>query len=281
VSQGEKKMEEYERKLRESAIPTVHISGSGRVHQPGLGEISVSGSGSISPEEIRVSGSGHLPGGIEVSRISGSGSISIEGDAKADVMHFSGSAKIAGTVEAKSLSASGSFRAGGNMIGAAMHFSGSCSIGGRAELEDSLLVSGSVEVLEDLKAKNQVEIHGSFNVGGKLTAGIFKAELSQSQSRVEGGIMADYVEVRRGRETGGIVLFGFTIFGRKRRIGRLVTTDIAAKEKAYLENVICDNVTAGEVIIEEGCEIKGEIQYRTNVSVHPSAKLANPPERIT
>jgi hypothetical protein len=58
---GEERMKEYDKRLRETAIPVTHVSGSGRVHIEGIGDIRISGSGFVSPEEIKISGSGSLP----------------------------------------------------------------------------------------------------------------------------------------------------------------------------------------------------------------------------
>ncbi|MCD6263038.1 polymer-forming cytoskeletal protein, partial [Candidatus Bathyarchaeota archaeon] len=141
---GEERMREYEKRLRESEIPTTRISGSGRVDLPGLGEVDISGSGYISPEEIRVSGSGRLPGGLRVKRIMCSGSVTVGGDVEAEEMTFSGSASILGSVHAERLSASGSFKTGGGLRGGSMRFSGSCRIGSDAQLEGSLVLHGSL-----------------------------------------------------------------------------------------------------------------------------------------
>ena len=272
-------MREYERKLRDLTIPATSVSGSGRVSVPGIGEMRISGSGDVSSEEIRVSGSGSLPGGFRVGRIRSSGSFTIGGDIEADEMHFSGSASVLGNVYAQSLTASGSFRAGGGAAGGSMRFSGSCRIGGAVQLEDSLVAHGSLTVSGDVNARNRVELEGRFDVDEKLTTGIFKAELSHSRSHVDKGIEADDVDVRKGRGAEGLVIFGFTIFGRRFREGELSTTDVVGREKVYLENVYCDNVTGRDVTIGEGCEIRGRVRYSGAVEVHPKARVVNPPER--
>lgn len=260
---GKERMRAYEKKLREMAIPTTRVSGSGRVNVPGIGEIHVSGSGFISQEEIRISGSGRLPGGIKVGKIRSSGSVSIDGEIEADEMSFSGSAAVAGPVKAKSLS-----------------FSGSCAIGKAVELEDSLRARGSLKVSGDLKANNLVDIRGCFEVEGKLIANTIEAELNRSKSYVRNGIEAVSVDVRKG-ETEGIVIFGFPLLGKKFRSGKLSTTDIVAKERIYIENVSCDNVIGGEVTIGEGCVIRNRVKYSYSITVHPTASLTNPPEKVT
>jgi cytoskeletal protein CcmA (bactofilin family) len=276
---GEEKMREYEKKLRDLTILTTSISGSGRVSVPGIGELHISGSGHVSPEEIRVSGSGHIPGGFRVGRIRSSGSFTIGGDIEADEMNFSGSASVMGNVYAKGLTASGSFKAEGGAVGESMRFSGSCRFGGDVQLEDSLTVHGSLTVSGDVTARNLAELDGSFDIAGKLTTSTFKAELSYSRSHVEKGIQADFVDVRKRSGAEGLVLFGFPIFGRRFREGELSTTDIVGREKVYLENVYCDNVTGRDVVIGEGCEVRGRIRYSGTVEVHPKARIMNAPEK--
>jgi len=280
VRSGEERMREYEKGLRRAEIPTTRISGSGRVALPGLGEVRVSGSGYISPEEIGVSGSGRLPGGIRVERMRCSGSVTVGGDVEAEEMVFSGSASVLGGVRAGRLSASGSFKAEGGLAGGSMRFSGSCRIGGDVHLEDSLVAHGSLRVSGDVSVRDLVELEGSFDVDGKVRADTFKAELRRSRSRVGKGIQADRVEVRKGRGVGGFVLFGIPILGRRLREGELHTTDIVGRERVYLENVHCDNVTGGDVVLGEGCEVRGRVRYSGTIEVHPEAKVTNPPERV-
>jgi len=275
---GQEKMREYERRLREKAIPTTRISGSGRVHLEGIGNISISGSGFVSPEEIRISGSGRLPGGISVRRMSCSGSVVIEGDIEAEDVKVSGAASVAGDVNTGSMSVSGSFSAGGRVTGKLMKAAGSCSVGKGIELEDTLQISGSLKVAGGVNTKNLVELRGCFDVDGKIGTDVFDAEIGKRESHVRDGIQAVNISVRK-KEAEGLVVFGIPILGRIFRSGRLSTTDIVAKEKVHLENVSCNNVYGTDVTISEGCIVKGKVKYSEFVSIHPSAKLASPPAK--
>ena len=275
---GEERMSEYDKRLRETAIPPTRVSGSGRVHIEGIGDIRISGSGYVSPEEIKISGSGSLPGGIKSGRIVCAGSVLIEGDAEAEEMSFSGSGSIAGDAKAKVLSASGSLSIGGEVKGSLMKVAGSVKVGKRIELEDILRVHGSLRVLGDVEAKNIVELYGRFDVSGKVTTESFEAELSRLESHVRNGVEANNVSIRK-KGVEGLVLFGIPIIGRIVRDGKFYTTDIVAKERVHLENVCCDNVSGKDVTIGEGCIIKGTVKYSETISVHPRAKLSNPPEK--
>lgn len=272
-------MEAYEKMLKKTAIPTTRVSGSGKVNIEGIGEVHISGSGFVSPEEIRISGSGRLPGGIKVGRLSCSGSVSVDGDVEAEEMRFSGSASIDGNITAKQLKASGSFSAGGKAKGNSMHFSGSCRIFGEVELDDELQAYGSLRVLGNIKAKRRIELHGRFLINGKVVTDEFEAELGRWESRIRNGVEAINVEIRK-REFEGIVIFGIPIFGIfSKRKGKLTTSDITAKERVFIENVSCNNVIGKYVVIGEGCEIKGKVKYSDKVSIHPKARLTVPPEK--
>jgi len=275
---GEERMSEYEKRLRETAIPTTHVSGFGRVHIEGIGDIRISGSGFVSPEEIKISGSGSLPGGIKSGRIGCAGSVLIEGDAEAEEMSFSGSGSIAGDAKARVLSVSGSLSIGEEVKGSLMKVAGSVKVGKRIELEDALRVHGSLRVLGDVEAKNMVELYGRFDVNGKVITESFEAELSRLESHVRNGIEASNVSVKK-KGVEGLVLFGIPIIGRIVRDGKLYTTDIVAKERVHLENVCCDNVSGKDVTIGKGCIIKGTVKYSETISVHPKAKLSNPPKK--
>lgn len=277
---GEERRREYEKRLRETAIPTIRIGGSGKVNIPGIGEMRISGSGHVSPEEIKISGSGSLPGGIKVGRIKGSGSVSIGGDIEADEMRFSGSASVAGSVNSSSLSSSGSFKAEGEARGGFMRFSGSCKIGKEIQLEDSLVVHGSLTVLGNVTVGKLVELNGRFDIGGKLVASTFRAELSRSRSHIRNGVQADSVDVRKRGKFEGIVLFGFPIFGKGFREGELSTTDIVGTGEVYIENVFCDNVTGKDVTIGDGCQIKGMVRYSKTIRVSPTAKVEKSPIKV-
>jgi cytoskeletal protein CcmA (bactofilin family) len=275
---GKERMSEYDKRLRESAIPTTRVSGSGRVHIEGIGDIRISGSGYVSPEEIKISGSGSLPGGIKSGRIICAGSVCIEGEAEAEEIHFSGSGSIAGDAQVKVLSASGSLSIDGEVKGSSMKVAGSVKVGKGIELEDTLRVHGSLRVLGDVEAKNMVELYGRFDVSGKVTTESFEAELSKHESHVRNGVEANNVSVKK-KGVEGLVLFGIPIIGRIVRDGKLYITDIVAKERVHLENVCCDNVSGKDVTIGDGCIIKGTVKYSETISIHPDAKLSNPPKK--
>jgi hypothetical protein len=278
---GEEKREAYEKKLRETiGIPTQQISGSGKMHIAGIGEVRIAGSGYVSPEEIRISGAGSLPGGLKVQKIRGAGEISIGGDIEAEDIDFSGKASVKGNIITKTLTVSGSLLVQEQVKGDLVKSAGSFKVGKGIDLKDTLHASGSLRVLDDVKAANAVSLHGKFDVGGKVIVKDFEAELSRSESHVNGGVHAVNVDVKR-RKAEGIVILGIPILRRFFPYeGRLHTTDIVAEETVNIENVSCDNVQGIDVVIGKGCIINEKVQYSNSISVHPNAKIASPPEKI-
>lgn len=272
-------MRDYEKEFKDAKIHATHVNGTGKINIPGIGDARISGSGHISSEEIRISGSGRLPGGINVGLVRCAGSVSIDGDIEAEEMRLSGSTSIAGAVHATRLTASGSLGVGSRATGGSMRVSGSCKIGKEIQLEESLIANGSLVVQGNLDVQKRVELDGSFEIDGRLTTGTFTSELSHSRSYIRGGIQADSLDIRKGEAED--FPFGLSIFKGRSREGELFTTDIEAREEVYLENVHCDNVTGKNVTIGEGCEIKGRIMYSETIEVHPSARVGSPPEKIS
>jgi len=249
-----------------SDIPTSKISGSGRLTVPGHGIFKISGSGRISPELIKTSGSSKIPGGLKVGEVRTSGSSKIEGDIEAKFIKISGSATVEGSVTCEEIAKSGSLRIEKNLTCKSAQFSGSTTIGGFGMFEAEMRSSGSLRVGGDMDSDGRIRFSGSIKVDGKVTAKSFMGRLGRKDSRVHGGIEADYIEIEPGRDNW-------------RGEGYLVTTDILGKE-IILENVECDNVMGDKVTILPGCRIRGKIRYRETVKVDPGVKMDSEPEKI-
>ena len=249
-----------------SDIPTSKISGSGRLTVPGHGIFKISGSGKISPELIKTSGSSKIPGGLKVGEVKTSGSTTIEGDIEAEFIKISGSATVEGSVKCEEIDKSGSLRIERNLTCKSAQFSGSTTIGGFGRFEEELRSSGSLRVGGNMDSDGRIRFSGSIKVDGKVTAKSFMGRLGRKDSKVQGGIDADYIEIEPGRDNW-------------RGEGYLITTDIVGKE-IILENVECDNVTGDKVTILPGCRIRGKIQYRESVKVDPKTVMDSEPTQI-
>jgi cytoskeletal protein CcmA (bactofilin family) len=260
---GKERMRRYEEAMRGGVIPTTKLAGSGRVQIPGVGEIKVAGSGYISQEEIKISGSGRLPGSLRVGRLKASGSLRVEGDIEAEDMKISGSALIEGSVKAERLEASGSIEVGGGAQGGEIRLSGTSRINGEVHLENSLTSHGSLRVGGDVKAEERIELKGAFRIEGKVSTKVFEAELRRSESHIRDGIKAQEINIYRALEGGG----------------PLKTRGITG-DRIRLEKVTCKDITGGDLYVGEGCEVTGKVRYWRSLKVHPDARLRHPPEKI-
>ena len=248
-----------------SKIPTTRIAGSGRITIPGFGEVKVSGSGRISPEEISTSGSSRLPGGLVIGDIKTSGSSRIEGDLTAEMVKFSGSANVEGNLVCDEIQKSGSLNVDKDLKFKYGKFSGSTRVGGGGSVENELEASGSIKFGGDLASENRILYSGVMRVEGSVKAKSFEARLSRDESFIRDGIEADYINIQRSHEDW-------------RNRGTMYTTDITGDE-IVLENVECDNVTGRTVKLLPGCRVKGKVQYSESIKIDQDSYLENEPEK--
>ncbi len=253
--------------MEHSEIPATRIRGSGRVTLQGFGTVKVSGSGDISPERISTSGSSTLPGGLRVGELKTSGSSKVEGDIHADRIEFSGSASIEGDAHFSHLRKSGSLRVEGGVNGDTMRVSGSTTIRGDAVIADELRASGSLRVGGDIESEGSVELRGVFKVRGGIKAKHFEAGLGRRLSVAEEGIEADTVDVEPLPRDWD-------------REGELRTKDIVGVEEVTIENVECENVRGGKVVIHGGCRVNGKVEYTESIKVDHNSYLAQEPVKI-
>ena len=253
-------------KMEYSEIPTSKISGSGRLTVPGYGVFRISGSGRISPEFIKTSGSSKIPGGLTVGEVKTSGSSTIEGDIEAEFIKISGSSSVEGSVACEDIEKSGSLRIEKDLNCKSAQLSGSTSVGGFGRFEKAMRSSGSIRFGEDIESEGVVRFSGTIQVDGSVTAKSFEGRLGRKESNIREGIEADYIDLWPGRTNW-------------RDEGYLVTTDIVGKE-IILENVDCHNVTGDKVRILSGCSVSGKIQYRESVEVAPGTRMENEPDKI-
>jgi len=275
---GPERMAEYERAQGSAAIPVTHISGAGKFSIPGLGDGRIAGIGHLSPEEVKVSGSGTLPGGMNVGRVTTSGSANFKGDLTAETMKLNGTTTVQGSLSFGNLRSAGSLRVDGTVRGNSMNSSGLTRVSEGIELEDELVSSGSLITDGDVSARSTMDIDGVVEIKGKITTELFEAYLNRGRSYVDGGIEAETVDIRKGGKY-RIPLLP-RIFRWEDREGDMRTTDVKGSKEVLMENVLCDNVIGGRVVIGEGCEVSGRVLYTETVKVHQRADLQTPPEKI-
>lgn len=250
-----------------SDIPATRIRGSGYVTLQGYGTVKVSGSGDISPERISMSGSSTLPGGLRVGELKASGSSRVEGELHADRIELSGSASIEGDAHFSHLRKSGSLGVDGGVYGDTMHVSGSTIIRGDAVIADELRASGSIRVEGGVESRGSVELRGVFEVRGRIKARSFEAQLGRELSVAEEGIEADVVDVKISPRDW-------------ERIGVLRTKDIVGVREVTIENVECEDIRGGKVVIRGGCRVNGKVEYTESIEVNPNSYMARDPVKL-
>jgi cytoskeletal protein CcmA (bactofilin family) len=185
-------------------------------------------------------------------------------------MDFRGSAHIEGNAKFRDLDKSGSMSIDGDANGGTMIVKGSTNVKGSIKLEETMEAHGSLKVKGDVEAGNQFEYSGAIDIGGKVATDKFIAKMNGGDSYVEKGVKARAVEIALSEWRSN----------RWRNEELFKTNDIEAEDEVYLENVVCTNVTGGEVEIGPGCEIKGTVSYRDSIKVSSGSQLRNDPIKI-
>jgi predicted acyltransferase (DUF342 family) len=99
---------------------------------------------------------------------------------------------------------------------------------------------------------------------GGVKAGRFELIMSNSVSRIRGGVEANYIRV----EPKG--------WGEE---GELIT-DLVKGGEVHLENVECDTVSGDDLYIGDGCRVNGKVTYTHEVQVSPNAFLKEQPQKV-
>lgn len=219
------------------------------------GDTSVSGSGHFSDivsETLRISGSGHVSGEIDVVDMKVSGSAKVEGDISVSgMLESSGSLRAEKNISAGTIDSSGSLRAG--------------SI--KAEKIDS---SGSLVVEEDIEAQEM-------DISGRCDAESIKSDTFESSGSlkvsnlkgvsvdISGAIEAEEVECEnfhmsidshsRNNSIEKLIAKNVKIESRRRLFTSSIEIEEIICENASLESVQAESIKANEVVIGDGCEI--------------------------
>lgn len=217
---------------------TTNISGSGRFSE-------------VTSEYLKISGSGHVTGNVDVENMTVSGSGNVGGDINvANVLEISGSLRSDGKIEAGTLDSSGSIRA-------------------RSITAGDLGISGSLKIDDNIQAKN-IEVSGSCSAesieGQDLEcSGIVRAgKVKSPMIKITGGIRSDSVEsedfemaMEGGFDSkiGKLKSGSVKIFSKRRFFRSSVSIHDLQCECADIEYVKAGRITADEVVIGDGCEV--------------------------
>lgn len=216
-----------------------------------LSYISISGSGKVTDSYIKISGSGRVDGwrGGSIS-ISGSGKISD------DEIKVSGSASLPGNLETHTLKASGSIKADGPIETHVFTSSGSCKIDGNLVAHEKLTISGSGEIMADIKG-GKVVSSGSLKVLGAVLC--VSAELNGA-FKIDGNVECQNSftsELDSKCVIGGdLVCSGDVRIEQNNHTGRLQVEKILAEGDVYLEGVSASFVCGKSVQLGPDCQVE-------------------------
>ena len=211
---------------------------------------------------VSVAGAGTVGGG-EYDKVSGSGSVKINGDIKCNSFSCAGSAKAVGNIEcAGKLKASGAFKAEGSVK------ADEISCAGAAKFEKSveariLKISGATSIYGDCSAES-ASLHGAIKIEGLLNAESVYINMdgNNSDSKI-GSIGGSVVKVESRKQFSWFKFHASTL-----------ETDTIEADKVELEFTKAKIVRTIDAIIGEGCRIEA-LEYSGNAEISNKAKVKN------
>jgi len=267
---GSRKFEEYEKALHQAEY--FKISGAGVTHIKGV-IVKIAGTGKLEDDRLAIAGSGVICGSISLQSVKASGSLRIEGDLEAKSLSISGSCLIEGSLTSEQVISSGSCKIlGDTKIESLLKSSGSFKAG-RIKV-GRIVASGSFST-DDIDA-DDIRIEGTIDVSGNIICNTLYLRL-KNRSQIKGHVRAEHVEIE-GEYTSKLGILG--LVKRSRGVPQLKVKRIEAGEIVLREiHLICEEVKADRISIGPDTIVEGQILYRENIDVHPSAQLSREPKR--
>ena len=239
-------------------------------------------------EEVQISGSVKIEGGVRCRTFLGSGAVKGEGELSCEEkLVASGSTEFDGSIRAGNALVTGSLKCAALSVEAEARLSGSVNLEGKLSGGDIWVSGGSLRAGEGIEAESfhfSGSGYGPNTFGSKLDCeGLLNAEtvkmtLGQghySVSAIGGGT----VTVKGAKEEGPFSPFGgfpgFTPFGApwgKPPQGSLNVTESIEADRVELENTVCPLVTGRTVKIGKGCKI-GTVRYSESLDLDPKAQV--------
>ena len=254
-------------------------------------DMKISGAGVLSGgeyEEVQISGSVKIEGGVRCRSFMGSGAVKGKGELSCEEKFASaGSTKFDGAISAGSALVSGSLECAALSAEEEVRLSGSVAVEGKLSGGDIWVSGGSLRVGEGIDAES-FHFSGSgfgpntfgskLDCEGLLNAETVKMTLGQghySVTTIGGGT----VTVKGSRDEERFAPFGgfpgFAPFGApwgKPPRGSLNVSESIEADRVTLENTVCPLVSGREVRIGKGCKI-GTVRYTERIEVDPEAEV--------
>ena len=250
-------------------------------------DMKISGAGVLSGgeyDDVKISGSARIEGGIRCRSFSCAGAAKGEGDLRClEDFRSTGSTHITGDVSAQNAEVSGSLRCGALTAEKEVKLFGGVNIEGRLSGSD-VRASGSLKVGDGIEAESfrfLTSMAGPVSAGGSLHCqGLLNAETVEivlglekhSVTAIGGGS----VRVEERPEGGAFGAFGrsprFPFPWGKPAEGSLTVSESIEADQVELVNTICPTVSGRRVVVGKGCRID-LVRYSESLRVDPEAQV--------
>ena len=225
-----------------------------------LYDVKIAGSGTISPGEynnVKVSGSGQILGNIKANVVKTSGSADFKGDIITKEIKCAGSVVCDGNVTStETLKVSGSGMVKQDLKGKEIILNGGCSIRGNVTFEKMIIRGGC-------KIDGECEGEDFYSIGNIYIENLLAADkitvLPEGESYIKeigGEEITVKAEYRKK-----FMFFKFSI-----NSDGFLTCDIIEGDKISLENTKCKIIRGHDITIGKGCEIE-KVEYTGELKI--------------
>ncbi|RKP56089.1 hypothetical protein D7Z26_05405 [Cohnella endophytica] len=203
-------------------------------------------------------------GGGEYSSVKVDGVGTVNGDVSAVTFDANGVTKVRGNLVAEEIDCDGIMKVKGDLIAGRSVVDGNIKIEGAVK-GDRLSVNGILNVGKECELET-LEMEGAFNIGGFLNAGQLNVRLHGKGRAQDIGV--ESIKVRQASKSKWNILWRWML----PRFSPELETNSIEGDEIDLEYTEANVVRGSRVFIGKGCVI-GTVEYRTELKVHPGAKI--------
>lgn len=240
-------------------------------------QIKVSGSQTLTPDSLSVSGSAKIPGGKMMRDIRIAGSGKIDDDIECKSIKCAGAVKSTGSITAHGIvKTAGSFKCEDFLhTDEDASFSGSAKVVGEILVQGHLKASGSFKCEDNVQAINGVTLSGASTIEGNLVSQ--KTIDITGKSTISGDVVGENVYFKSKR-------FAFEIRLFRRRELSTVDGNIFAQNEVEIEDIYVERDVKGKVVkLGPNIKIHGTVYYVEDLLIADAedVRLENKPVKIT
>jgi cytoskeletal protein CcmA (bactofilin family) len=217
---------------------------------------------SIKPNLI-INGYSNAGGGV-YGKVNIDGVGTVVGNVNSLMFNSNGVTKIQGNLLTEDLDCDGLIKIDGHLVAGKSIIDGHITVKGSLRGEQ-LTLNGVLKVGGDCEIE-AFDVEGAFDIQGLLNAGRMNVKLHGKGKAREIGV--EFIQVRQASKSAWSKLWRWMLpkFTPELQVVTIEGDDID------LEYTEADVVRGNRIIIGKGCTI-GKVEYRTELKVHPSAKV--------